>query len=84
MEYSIQRLLPVIAKERKKHRKRKEILRDINAQLENGLIILQNSRVLLGENDPVFVRLESAVKALANAQRSIEAFIERGKIIEEF
>ena len=84
VEYSIQRLLPVIAKEREKHRRRKEILRDINAQLENGLIILQNSKVLLGENDPVFVRLESAVKALANAQRSIEAFVEKGKIIEEF
>jgi len=84
VEYSIQRLLPVIAKEREKHRKRKEILRDINAQLENGLIILQNSKALLGENDPVFVRLESAVKALANAQRSIEAFVEKGKIIEEF
>ena len=84
VEYSIQRLLPVIAKEREKHRKRKEILRDINAQLENGLIILQKSKALLGENDPVFVRLESAVKALANAQRSIEAFVEKGKIIEEF
>jgi hypothetical protein len=30
VEYSIQRLLPVIAKERAKHRKRKEILQDIN------------------------------------------------------
>ncbi|MGD8284527.1 MAG: hypothetical protein PVG08_10495 [Desulfobacterales bacterium] len=84
VEYSIQRLLPVIAKEREKHRKRKEILRDISAQLENGLIILQKSKALLGENDPVFVRLESAVKALANAQRSIESFVEKGKIIEEF
>ena len=84
VEYSIQRLLPVIAREREKHRRRKEILRDMNNSMENGLKILQKSKTLLGEDDPVFLRWESAMKILVNTQRDIEAFIEKGKIIEDF
>jgi hypothetical protein len=84
VEYSIQRLLPVIAREREKHRRRKEILLDMNENMQNGLRILQKSKTLLGEDDPVFIRWESAMKTLVNTQRDIEAFVERGKIIEGF
>ena len=84
VEYSIQRLLPVIAREREKHRRRKEILRDMNNSMEDGLKILKKSKTLLGEDDPVFLRWESAMKMLVNTQRDIEAFIEKGKIIEDF
>ena len=84
VEYSIQRLLPVIAREREKHQRRKEILRDMKENMENGLRILQKSKTLLGEDDPVFLRWESAMKTLVNSQRDIEAFIEKGKIIEDF
>jgi len=84
VEYSIQRLLPVITREREKHRRRKEILRDMNENMANGLRILQKSKTLLGEDDPVFLRWESAMKTLVNTQRDIEAFIKKGKIIEDF
>jgi hypothetical protein len=84
VEYSIQRLMPVIARERQRHRKRKEILNDMNAYLENGLNILQKSKALLGEEDPVSVRLASAMKGLVNARNHVNAFVERGEIIEEF
>ena len=84
VEYSIQRLLPVLAREREKHRRRKDILRDMDVNMENGLKILQKSRTLLGEEDPVFLRWESAMKTLVNTRRDIAAFIEKGKIIEDF
>ena len=84
VEYSIQRLLPVLAREREKHRRRKDILRDMNENMENGLKILQKSRTLLGEEDPVFLRWESAMKTVVNTRRDIAAFIEKGKIIEDF
>ena len=71
VEYSIQRLLPVIAREREKHRRRKEILRDMNENMENGLRILQKSKTLLGEDDPVFLRWESAMKTLMNTCQMI-------------
>jgi len=84
VEYSIQRLLPVLAREREKHQRRKDILRDMNENMEHGLKILQKSRTLLGEDDPVFLRWESAMKTLVNTRRDIAAFIEKGKIIEDF
>ena len=84
VEYSIQRLLPVLARELEKHRRRKDILRDMNENMENGLKILQKSMTLLGEEDPVFLRWESAMKTLVNTRRDIAAFIEKGKIIEDF
>ncbi|CAB1060444.1 hypothetical protein D1BOALGB6SA_5210 [Olavius sp. associated proteobacterium Delta 1] len=84
VEYSIQRLLPVIAQERERHRRRKEILNDMNGHLADGLKILQKSKSLLGEDDPVFIRLASAIKSMVNAQSNVNAFVEKGEIIEGF
>ena len=84
VEYSIQRLLPVIAQERERHRRRKEILSAMNEHLADGLKILQKSKSLLGEDDPVFIRLASAIKSMANAQSNVNAFVDKGDAIEEF
>ena len=84
VEYSIQRLLPIIAQERERHRRRKKILNDMNEHLADGLKILQKSKSLLGEDDPVFIRLASAIKSMANAQSNVNVFVEKGAIIEEF
>ncbi len=84
VEYSIQRLMPVIARERERHRRRKDILDEMNENLENSLKTLEKSKKLLGADDPVFMRLENATQTLVNTRREIAAFIERGKIIEEF
>jgi len=84
VEYSIQRLMPVIIRERQRHRKRKEILGDMTELLENGHKLLQKSRSLLGEEDPVSVKFESAMRSLVNAQGHVKDFVERGEIIEEF
>ena len=84
VEYSIQRLMPVINRERERHRKRKEILGDMNEHLEDGLKILEKSRSLLGADDPVSVKLESAMRSLVNAQAHVQNFVQKGEIIEEF
>ena len=84
VEYSIQRLLPVIAKERERHRKRKEILNDINTHLEQGLKILQKAQSLLGEDDPVYARFETAMQSLVNSQIHIENYVKKGSVIEDF
>ena len=84
VEYSIQRLLPVIAQERERHRRRKEILNDMDEHLANGLKILRKSKSLLGKEDPVFIRLAAAIKAMASAQSNANAFVEKGGIIEDF
>jgi hypothetical protein len=84
VEYSIQRLLPVITKERERHRKRKKVLNDINAHLEQGLKILQKAQSLLGEDDPVCFRFESAMQSLVNSQSHIENYVKKGSVIEDF
>jgi hypothetical protein len=84
VEYSIQRLLPVIAQERERHRRRKEILSAMNEHLADGLKILQKSKSLLGEDDPVFIKLASAIKSMANAQSNVNVFVDKGDAIEEF
>jgi len=84
VEYSIQRLLPVIIQEREKHLKRKEILKDLQEYLKLGDRLLTKTQKLLGKDDPVFDRLNNAFSVLTNAYRNIDVYVERGKIIEDF
>ena len=84
VEYSIQRLLPIIREEREKHRKRKEILSELTEYLEQGEEMLKKSRKLLGKEDPVYNNLENAMAVTRNVQKNIKSFVERGEIIEEF
>lgn len=84
VEYSIQRLLPVITKEKEKHQNRKTLLSRINGFLESGEQIMREAREWLGEEDPVFDELARAMTVLLNARDDIAAFIDKGKIIEKF
>jgi hypothetical protein len=84
IEYLAQGLLPIINREREKHNKRKEILHELTEYLNRGKKILKRSKALLGEDDPVYVNLAAAMAVCATAFRKIDAFIERGKIIEDF
>ena len=84
VEYSIQRLLPVIANEREKHSKRKAILNDIDAYLSQGLKILQKAQFMLGEDDPVYSRFETAMQSLVNSHSHIENYVKKGSVIEDF
>ena len=84
VEYSIQRLLPIIIKEREKHLLRKEILGDLTEFLKEGEKILRKSKALLGVEDPVYDRIRAAMAGLVNAHRNIDSYVEKGKIIEEF
>jgi hypothetical protein len=84
VEYSIQRLLPVILREREKHRKRKKLRDEINQHVEEGLKLLERSKSLLGEDDPVTARFEAAMIYYGNMRATIAHFVEKGDIIEEF
>lgn len=84
VEVSIQRLLPIIAREREKHEKRKALFEKISDHFEEGKKILAEAGDSLGEGDRFLEKLEAATAACESARRSMESFIERGKIIEEF
>jgi len=84
VEYSIQRLLPVIHREREKHRRRKKLLAEINQHFQEGLKLVEKSVLVLGEDDPVSSRLAAAMEAYTGARDQIEHFVEKADVIEEF
>jgi predicted transcriptional regulator len=84
VEYSIQRLLPVIQREREKHRRRKRLLAEINQHFQEGLRLVEKSVSALGEEDPVSIRLAAAMDAYTGAREQIEHFIEKADVIEDF
>jgi len=84
VEFSIQRLFPIINRERKKHEKRKEFITKINGHYKEGEKILLEIRNELGDDDPIINKLEMVMSSYETAKSNIEAFIERSKGIEEF
>ena len=84
VEYSIQRLLPIIDEERDKHEKRKHILNEITEYMSRGEQLLAKSKKMLGEDDPVYQKFETAMRVTRNAHYNIESFVEKGKVIEDF
>ena len=84
VEYSIQRLLPLIEQEREKHEKRKEIEARYTAHLQQGLDLLRDARKRLGEEDPMVQHLKNAMAQFAGTQAHLRELIERGKCLEEF
>jgi len=84
VEYSVRRLLPIIAKERKKHEKRKDLLAEIADHFEKGHRLLSNAEDMLGTDDPIVNKLQTAMSVYKHALDDITGFIEKGKIIEKF
>jgi len=84
VEYSVRRLLPIIARERKKHEKRKELLAEISNHFQKGEKLLAKAEEMLGTDDLIVNKLQTAMSVYQNAFDDIVSFIERGKIIEKF
>jgi len=84
VEFSIQRLLPLIEQERQRHARRKEVLKRFGDQVRQAEDLLERARARLGAEDPVCDRLESALNANILAYRHILEFIEKGNVIDDF
>lgn len=84
IEYSIQKLLPLIEKERKKHEKRKELMMKIKKHFSQGEKILSEIREQLGNDDPVTHQYEMMMSGYEDAKYNMASFIERSKNIEKF
>jgi hypothetical protein len=84
VEHSIQRLLPIINKEREKHEKRKVFLSRINKHFKEGEKILNDIKKQLGDDDPISNKFEMVMSGYETAKSNIKTFIDRGKSIEDF
>lgn len=84
IEFSVQRLLPIITKERKRYKKRKALFAKIQDHLEAGRKLLNTAFAELGEDDPLTDRLTAAMGVYESTTKQIAALLEKGKDIETF
>jgi hypothetical protein len=84
VEYSVQRLLPIIAAEREKHEKRKALITQLQQHFSAGLVVQEKVKTELGQEDPIFSWTASVVNFYRHTLDQMTVFVEKGKIIEEF
>lgn len=84
VEYSVQRLLPIIVQEQQRHEQRKASFSEIKRHFQQGWRLMERLQASLEPEDPVLTKMETVMGAYVNAYNTIEAFIEKGKIIEDF
>jgi hypothetical protein len=84
VEYSIQRLLPVINLELEKHRIRKEMITETRKLFKQGNEMLRKMITSLGKDDPVSSQFLVAMQSFTHAQRQMEASVEKGEELEDF
>lgn len=84
IEYSIKRLMPIIEREKEKHQHRKDLLVKVVDHFNQGVALLEEADDVLGTNDPVSDRIRSAIAFYENTIRDLAAYVEKGKVLEEF
>ena len=84
VEFSVQRLLPIIINEQKRHRARKKMRQEIADHLNAGLKLLAKIDTVLGPDDPVYGKMNALISNYHSTFAAIDDFVERGKLIEDF
>jgi hypothetical protein len=84
VEYSIERILPLLLREKEKHTKRKLLLDDLRHYLHLGSELLAQAESELGQSDPVFQEILTMVRAVDGCNRAVEQSVVRGSRIENF
>lgn len=84
VEYSIERILPLLTRELEKHEHRKKLLSELKAYLDTGLKMLDKAETGLDRDDPAFHELLAMVRAVNSCCDRIGNCVEKGNKIEEF
>jgi len=82
VELSVQRLLPVVARERRRHRRRLTMLDDLAEYVRVGESLLGNCAEQLGRDDPVYLEVEKMIQCNRQAYERIGRLVEIGQRIE--
>ncbi len=84
IEFSVERLMPIITREREKHKDRKMVLEQVKKHFSAGLALLEKAEKSLGADDPVTDKLAAAMAGFESAIEDMVAFVEKGKLMEDF
>ena len=84
IEFSVQRLLPIIDMEREKNEIRKDIFSKVERHSIEGNHILDEIENKLGTEDPIYKKLKNVMDSYLNVKKSIARFLKKTKNIEDF
>ncbi len=84
VEYSIERILPLLAREKEKHVQRKQLLEGMRDYFQKGSELLGKAEKNLGRDDPIFLELYNMMRMVKHCCQSLENSVEKGKKIERF
>lgn len=84
VEYSIERILPLLLREKERHSKRKLLLAELREYLQAGSAILARAERELGQEDPVFLEIASMIRGVANCCQEVGQCVAKGNKIENF
>jgi hypothetical protein len=84
VEFSIERIMPLLQKEKQKHENRKTLAPKLNAFLKNGRELLEQADTVLDRDDPVFEKIIQMVGAVQSGCDEVGHIIEKGKKLEDF
>jgi hypothetical protein len=84
VEFSIERIMPLLQEEKNKHKNRKKLRAGLKRFLEEGRSLLQEADKLLDRDDPALQRIYQMVGAVSGGCEEVEAIIEKGRGLEEF
>ena len=84
VEYSIERILPLLAREKEKHAQRKQLLEGMRRYFQNGSELLSKAENSLGQDDPIFLELYNMMRMVKHCCQCLENSVEKGRKIEKF
>lgn len=84
VEYSIERILPLIAREKKKHAKRKLLLGELQQYLQKGVELVGKAEEDFGREDALFLQLLNMLRMVEHCCQDLEQAVEKGRKIEKF
>ncbi len=84
VEFSIERILPLIQQEKEKHEMRKSLLQKLQKFTNEGVEMLNKAEAALGADDPVFNEMLKMMHHMVCCRKSVEDFVEKGNRMENF
>ncbi len=84
VEYSIERILPLLVREKEKHGRRKLLLEELRDYMQRGTELMEKTEEDLGQDDPMFVEILTMMRTVSNCCRNLEHCVVKGTKIENF
>ena len=84
VEFSIERIMPLIKEERRKHENRKKLMKSLDELLKSSRSLLEEADKTLDRDDPVLEHVFRIGQAISQGYAAIDTIVEKGQKLEEF